>query len=664
MVKLRATDGAASGSSDEVELDETSAVEKAKEWYDHDRRSPSHGNYTMNTPVLGAYRNSSTEWSLLYSIEPKPGHHDPGITFLWRYTFARAGSTWKVTGAVEENACMHADNEERDIPELDETRAAEAAKRWYDQHFSGGMYSMTLPHVSAYCNRARGFPRLWTICYRATGAGIDPEEEHFVQFKYAAQKKGDGWEWRAVSLDGGSREVDAAAPTPAPAAAENATKKTKKPRLTIGSKEGDETEGAAKTKRPRLTVGPGSKEVDSAEIAAKQTKRPRLTFGSSSDHTGGDKTKRRGALSIGPSSSASAAAEKGRKPATTKVVVTKHPNSCDGDAAAVALDKQSAVKAAKDWFEKEHHDQEMVPLKIYKNNDRECSLLYRTEPNINGNTFLLRFKFSPPSDTNDRQWTVKSRPYEDDAAMYEDEVGPPEDNELDELDEQTAVKAAKRWYNEYFYGGGYEMDIPVLGAYRNSEQNIEPNEPCEWSLLYTANGDSTQQHFVRFKYRPERGLKGWTWRVYGYSETEEPSEHIGNSLEGYQHEQLNYAPKRRDASSRKREADGGTRSGARGIGGLKSTKQAKPKKPKLGAAANTAERAGNTTSAAATGAAALDSDNHALHSADMKARILEPKRELMRLPYVMPSADCEDEAYRDIGGPKVRAPRSLYYAGY
>jgi hypothetical protein len=39
---------------------------------------------------------------------------------------------------------------------------------------------------------------------------------------------------------------------------------------------------------------------------------------------------------------------------------------------------------------------------------------------------------------------------------------------------------------------------------------------------------------------------------------------------------------------------------------------------------------------------------------DMKDKIREPKRELVQLPYVMPSAECEDEAYRDIGGPKVR----------
>ncbi len=718
MSKQRAADSGAAESAGE--LDKSSAVETAKKWYDSRRCPLSKGEFTMNTPVVGAYRNSGTEWSLLYSIQSKLGHPDTGITYLVRFKFAREGSAWSVASADEENACMHADEEESDIPGLDEMTAVKAAKRWYDKHVYNGLYTMNLPHASAYCNRAHGFPRLWSIGYCATGPGINPEEQHLMRFKYAAKKKGDAWEWRAVSLTDGSTEVDdRAASAPAPAAPDKVAEKSqererrrkrgkdnekavKKPRLTVGSapKVTDTAETAStQTKRPRLTVGSGSKDTEAGETEAKQTKRPRLTVGSSSDDTSSDKKRPRVALSVASSSSASSAAEEGSdadegskttttklvvkkepkpsngkrprvalsvasssstssaseegsKTTTTKLVVKKQQKSSDGNAAAAVLDPLSAVKAAQAWYaqhDEQHPGLEMVAEKIFENSDRECSLLYSTDPNVTGNTYLERFKFNPPSEKNDWQWTVKSTPYEDDAAMYKDDVDPPEGDKLGELDQQTAVKAARRWYKQYFRLGGnsYKMD-KVTGAFRNTELDIEPNEPHEWSLRYAANGDPTE-YFLRFKYRAEldKDTGAWKWTAYGYSETEDASEYIGNSAEGYQDEQLSSiddVPKKRSASSKTRATISDSHGGGGGRG-PKSTKRNKSKKKNGGAVGNDGERAAASDRA---------SDDVKAQIQDMKDKIREPKRELVQLPYVMPSAECEDEAYRDIGGPKVR----------
>jgi hypothetical protein len=450
-----------------------------------------------------------------------------------------------------------------------------------------------------------------------------------------------------------------------------------------------------------LTVGSASKEAEAGEAEAKQTKRPRLTVGSSSDLTGSDKKRPRVALTVASSSSVSSAAEGRSKPTTTKVVVKKQPTSSDGkgrrvaltiassssassaaeerskttttkvaakkqptssdgNTAAAALDPVSAVKAAQAYFAQNNPDEEMEAITIFENNDRECTLLYRKDPNIYGNTYLERFKFRPPSDKNDWQWTVKSKPYEDDAAMYHDDILPPEDDKLGELDEQTAVKAARRWYNEHFRLGGtrYKMD-KIMSAYRNTGPDIEPNEPHEWSLRYTANGDPTE-HFLRFKYRAEldRNTGGWKWTAYGYSETERPSESIGNNAEGYQDEQLSStddAPKKRSASSKPREAVGDSHGG--GGRGPKPTKRTKPQKKTVEAVTNDEQRAATSD---------CDSD-HAKTPANPSTNGA-PKRLVVqhRLPYVMPSAECEDEVYRDIGGPKVRllftfVPQPVYY---
>jgi|EP01046_Picozoa_sp_COSAG06_P036994 hypothetical protein len=666
-------------------LDEKTVVPLAKAWYDTDRRSPSQGACKMIVPVLGAYRNSAAAWSLLYRVEP-----DMGTTFLWRYKFTRSGSSWKVASASEDSACMHADDDAGDLPNLDETTAVKAAKRWYDKHFYGGAFSMCLPHVGAYNNRAQGFPRMWSLRYRATGPEVDPGAEFFVQFKYAAErKKGLKWKWRVVSLDlSGSDAIDAAAPARAQvedetATASNPAKQAKRARLTVGSSSAahGQNEAASSTEKKRkvaLTVG-SSSSSSSASTAEAKSKATTITA--------------KPAAKKSPTEIPATSARKSKattitaKPAA-KTAPTETPAASARRVApttATALGKESALKAAKMWYESEQQQHrgdgddvtEMVPLKIYKNNDRECSLLYRTEPNATGNTYLHRFKFAPPSDTNGGEWSVKSRPYEDDAAMHEDSVGPPEVDQLDELDEQTAIKAAKRWYDEYFDAGGNEMDTPVLAAYRNTERGIELSETREWSLRYTANFDPTE-HFIRFKYRAEYGQKGWKWRAYGYSEEDEPSEHVGNSVEGYAQAQL-------ESTKRGGGGGGGAKRGTGGTGAIKPAKRAKAKKSIATSAAtaagtstsDTSDGAGSgaadrlskgkgkghsqakSTAPAAVGSQASDADamstTELSSGAAMKARIREPKRDLVELPYVLPSPESTEEPYMCIGGPTVCA---------
>ena len=277
-------------------LDEAAAVEAAQAWYDTDRRSPSQGVYAMVTPVLGAYRNSAAEWSLLYRVEP-----DTGTSYLFRYKYNQAGSSrWKVASAAEEGACMHADTE-RDVPTLDEAAAVKAAKRWYDKQFFGGAYTLCVPHVNAYCNRAQSFPREWSLRYRAEGPDVDPAAEHFVKFKYAAERKEGkaGWKWRVVCLDleGATEDVDpaaavlaaaAAAPAPKPAASEPAAApapkakmpkipKLKSTKITVGSS----SSSSAAEKSDAAVAAAAASPEESKPGAPKAEKKTKLKVGSS-----------------------------------------------------------------------------------------------------------------------------------------------------------------------------------------------------------------------------------------------------------------------------------------------------------------------------------------------------------------------------------------------
>lgn len=399
-------------------LDEASAVKAAQAWYDGDRRSPSLGRYAMVTPVLGAYRNSAAEWSLMYRVEP-----DTGTSYLFRYKYNQAGSSWKVASAGEEGACMHADTDERDVPALDEAAAAKAAKRWYDKNFYGGVFTMRVPHINAYCNRARGFPREYSLRYRATGPEVDPAAEHFVKFKYAVERKEGktSWKWRVVCLDleGATQDVDpaaalaatAAAPDPKPAA-EPATKE-KMPKI------------PKIPKLTKITVGPSSSapsllSAPSLSSAATEESAGAPAAAAASPKESKPRAEKKTKLKVGSSTMAAAAAAAAptavetKEPQSTaaqkeapKLAVKNETKSAPKKASkagaavaaaaapviAVTLDKDSALNAAKTWYEAENKgEEEMVPLKIYRNNDKECTLLYHTEPNETGNTYLRRVR--------------------------------------------------------------------------------------------------------------------------------------------------------------------------------------------------------------------------------------------------------------------------------
>ena len=58
-----------------------------------------------------------------------------------------------------------------------------AAKRWYDKRFFGGAYTMGAP-LNAYCNKAHGSQRHWSLRYHAEGPEVDPSTAFFVLWKY------------------------------------------------------------------------------------------------------------------------------------------------------------------------------------------------------------------------------------------------------------------------------------------------------------------------------------------------------------------------------------------------------------------------------------------------------------------------------------------------
>ena len=398
-------------------LEEETAVRLAKAWYDTDRRSPGRGAVSMVVPPVGAYRNNGGEWSILYRVEPDGGSN---TTYLYRFRFNATGTQWRVAGATEDGACMHSDDEASQPPPLDETAAVKAAKRWYDTRFFGGAYTMGAP-LNAYCNKAHGSQRHWSLRYHAEGPEVDPSTAFFVLWKYAAEKSSKGWRWRVVSLDlaAASETVDET-PAAEPAAASAASAKPA---------------GDPQAKRPRLTVGKSSAPDGAKSAADPQAKRPRLKVGSTSSTPG--------------------SAPQG----------------------VAQLGEEAAIRAAQRWYQREH-SAELKPLKIFRNSEREYSILYCTEPNLSGNTYLRRYKFAPPPSDGTGEWTVRSRPFEDDAALHEDGKDPTPA----ELDRETAAKAASRWYNKYFSGGGNRMDSPVIAAYGNTERDLEVTEGREWSL--------------------------------------------------------------------------------------------------------------------------------------------------------------------------------------
>ena len=53
------------------ELESETAVAAAKRWYDE--KGPFTGRFVLALPVLGAFRNSPTEYSLRYKVHPDTG---------------------------------------------------------------------------------------------------------------------------------------------------------------------------------------------------------------------------------------------------------------------------------------------------------------------------------------------------------------------------------------------------------------------------------------------------------------------------------------------------------------------------------------------------------------------------------------------------------------
>ena len=63
--------GAVDAGDDGHELESETAVAAAKRWYDE--KGPFTGRFVLALPVLGAFRNSPTEYSLRYKVHPDTG---------------------------------------------------------------------------------------------------------------------------------------------------------------------------------------------------------------------------------------------------------------------------------------------------------------------------------------------------------------------------------------------------------------------------------------------------------------------------------------------------------------------------------------------------------------------------------------------------------------
>jgi hypothetical protein len=93
------------------ELSRQAAVAAAMQWYDAEGPEKigfERGQYRIKQPVLAAYRNNDTEWSIRYMTEP-----DCGLEGFIRMTYQRTGGRWRATSGLFEGASQKLDLEGR-----------------------------------------------------------------------------------------------------------------------------------------------------------------------------------------------------------------------------------------------------------------------------------------------------------------------------------------------------------------------------------------------------------------------------------------------------------------------------------------------------------------------------------------------------------------------
>ena len=205
------------------ELSQEAAVAAAVEWYDvegPEKIGFEEGAYRVKQPVLGAFRNNETQWSIRYTTEP-----DCGLEGFIRMTYKSTGGRWKATSGLFEGASDQPDPSKTVQPspsktkvkirlpsaagqaggELSQEAAVAAAVEWYDVEgpekigFEEGAYRVKQPVLGAFRNNETQ----WSIRYTTEP---DCGLEGFIRMTY----KSTGGRWKATSglFEGASDQPD------------------------------------------------------------------------------------------------------------------------------------------------------------------------------------------------------------------------------------------------------------------------------------------------------------------------------------------------------------------------------------------------------------------------------------------------------------------------
>ena len=517
--------------------DKDIAVAEAIRWYDTSGPAAfnfAEGALKIKQPVLGAYRNNDTEWSVKYKTEP-----DLGAPYFLRVSYEEASDgSWKATVGKLEGASELPDDykppeEQVGEGELGKEEAIADAVRWYYEEggtafgFENGKYRIKTPVVAAYRNSATA----WSVKY-VTEPPLD--REFFVRFTYKKAAN----QWKAVDGDLGTASAlpDKVAEPPY-ASPSTATAQRKLPKAKVPKKT-KLTVGCSSTAKPASNSSSGDgavswpggiKKQEQAQQAPRNIngvqKQPAAAEPEAEPKYRTDSEAEENEASDSDDGQRQGCAEDDDDGADDDRI-------CRADAISAAVNWYNTKAAAAFNFEPGAYQINTGTVKdAFRNDDTDWSVKYTTEPPLIDPTlggvqeFFVRFSY----EMKRGRWFARTQKGDASGSKHFDCDEPT-------LSKEQALLIGRAHYDQQQLFGPYEMLIAGLKGHRNNSH--------DWTLEFRTHPDSGGPHLLRFKFVAEETRKDWRWKVAHFgAEGASKSEDVGSKHRSkYSPTVRNFAP--------------------------------------------------------------------------------------------------------------------------